>query len=272
MVKHKKTAGAAKATRLKVTAAKAKDVGGTGPDAEKLEGLAADIRAGHRRCLDALKGVIEQARDTGEHLNEAKELVRHGEWTTWVAEHCQFAMRMAQNYMLVARHYDGVLARCGNADEWRLTQFLAVAQELEWERRGKADKAATPAAKAELFAVPPVEVARRREKLREANAADRVRTQAAAAEFVRHQLDTLYAAVRRFAASNAGRGLVSEGIEPIDVGVLLVESLKAGLDPAGLAVAVPPAEEPTAPEQPEQPAAPHDRHQPHGRHPEPLAV
>ena len=263
MAKHnKKAAGTAKS----------KGVGGTVPDAEKtLEGLAADIRAGHRRCVDAMRGVVEQARETGEHLVEAKKLVRHGAWTKWVEDHCRFAMRMAQNYMLVTRHYKGVLAACGKADEWRLTEFLAVAQELEWKRRGKADKVAPPAAKAELFAVPPVEVARRRERLREANAAERVRTQTAAAAFLRQQLDALYAAVRRFAASKAGNGLVGDGIEPIDVGVLLVESLKAGLDPAGLAVAGPPAGEPVAPDRP-APPGPHDPHQADDRHPEPLAV
>jgi hypothetical protein len=252
----------------------AKGVGGRGPDAEKkLEGLAADIRAGHRRCMDAMKGVVEQARDIGKRLIEAKGLVRHGEWTGWVAGHCEFAMRMAQNYILVARHYKGVLAECNKADEWRLTQFLTVAQELEQKRRGKA---VTPAAKASLFALPAADVARRREKLREGDAADRVRTRAVVADFLRQKLDALYAAVRQFAASKEGRGLAGEGIEPIDIGVLLVESLKAGLDPAGLVVAVPPAERPAeppaAPERPEPPPAAPDRHLSSGRHPEPLAV
>lgn len=261
MVKHnKKAAGtAAKANGLKVKAAKPKDVGGTGPDAEKLEGLAADIRAGHRRCLDAMKGVIVQARDIGKHLIAAKKLMQHGEWTGWVESNCKFAMRMAQNYMLVARHYDGVLAKCRKADEWRLTEFLAVAQELDWKRRGKAKKTAKP----DLFAVPTVEVARRQKKLRHRNAAGRVRKQTAVTEFVRQKLDSLYAAVRRFAASKEAQGLVSEDIEAIDVGVLLIESLKAGLNPAGLAVAVPS----TA-----KSAARPDRHQSNGRHHKTLAA
>ncbi len=228
------------------TAAKAKGVGGKGPDAEKeLDALAADIRAGHRRCVDAMKGVVEQARDTGKHLIEAKKRVRHGEWTTWVVDHCQFAVRMAQNYMLVARHYGGVVAECVKADEWRLTEFLAVAQELERTRRGKAAKT-PPAEPRTAFALPADEVAGRRDRLRDRPGNDRLLGDAAVTAFVRQKLDALYAAVRRFAASKATEALAGAELQPADIGILLVESLKAALDPTGL-VAAPAAMEPAAP-------------------------
>lgn len=43
-----------------------------------LKQLASDIQAGHRRCIDSVRGLISQARCIGEWLNEAKKLVEHG--------------------------------------------------------------------------------------------------------------------------------------------------------------------------------------------------
>lgn len=238
-----------------------KSGGGKGPDAEqKLDGLAADIRAGHRRCVDAMKGVVEQARDIGKALEAAKGMVRHGEWTGWVADHCQFAMRMAQNYLLVARHYSEVVAKWGKADEWRLTEFLAVAQELDRTRRGKAAKT-PPAEPAAGFGLPADEVALRRDRLRDRPGTDRLLGDAAVTAFVRQKLDALYAAVRRFAASKATEALAGAELQPADIGILLVESLKAALDPTGLVAAPAAAEPATPPTAPAEPAiAPQNRH------------
>lgn len=104
---------------------------------KKLAALAANIRAGHLKCVDALKNALVTARDVGKHLIEAKKLVQHGQWLHWVADNCVFSVRMAQNYMLVARHYTEVAAASAGTGEWRLTSFMAIAQKLEWKRRGK---------------------------------------------------------------------------------------------------------------------------------------
>jgi hypothetical protein len=37
-------------------------------------------------------------------LLEAQSRVKHGEWTGWVQENCNFGARTAQNYLLLARH------------------------------------------------------------------------------------------------------------------------------------------------------------------------
>ena len=54
-------------------------------------------------------GLIE----IGKNLIEAKTLVRHGEWGTWLETHVGFTVRTAQNYMKLARTFgdwDGVEA------------------------------------------------------------------------------------------------------------------------------------------------------------------
>lgn len=238
---------------------------GQPPDGgQTLDGLAAAIRDGHRKCLHAMKGVVEQARDTGTALNAAKGMVPHGGWTSWVKTKCKVGVRMAQNYMLVATHYDAIVARCARTDAWRLTEFLKVAQQLKREARGKPPGAA---GRPGPFALPPDEIARRRERLRAAAGADRLAAEAAVAAFLRQRLDALYAAVRQFAASKGLKDVAGDGLDAADVGILLVESLKAGLDPAGLALAAEVALSPQA----SGPAAP-ECYEGNGRHPGPLLV
>lgn len=43
----------------------------------------------------------------GQRLNEAKELLPHGEWLPWLEKKVQFSQRTAQKFMLVARAYEG---------------------------------------------------------------------------------------------------------------------------------------------------------------------
>jgi hypothetical protein len=204
----------------------------------RLEVLAEDIRSGHRRCLESLKGVVAQAREIGQSLVEAKGLVKHGDWLPWVESHCHFAPRMAQNYMLVAKHYDAVVARFELADAWRLTEFIAVARELEGNRRDKLRNKKGPAAVArpEPFLAAPEEVERRRLALSEAKRpeVERLQRERVISSFVRERLEALYAAVRRFTRSKSAAAHAGTAFDEPDLGIILVESLQEALDPAGL--------------------------------------
>ena len=157
-------------------------------------------------------------------------------------EHCRFTLRMAQNYMLVARHHDPIVARFGTGDAQTLTDFIAAAHELEHTRRGKTPALAPKGTKPDPFRLPEVEVAQRQQRFRDevrGAGAERVAKEQAVATFVREKVDALYAAVRRFVASKESAGLAGAGLDAADLGMLLVDSLKAALDPAGLLVAEP---------------------------------
>jgi hypothetical protein len=68
----------------------------------RLAVLAAEVRTAHTGVLDAAKTVAERSVEAGKALIEAKSLVKHGEWLTWLKDHCQISERTAQLYMHVA--------------------------------------------------------------------------------------------------------------------------------------------------------------------------
>ena len=45
--------------------------------------------------------------DLGARLNEAKEMLPHGEWLPWLEREMQFSERTAQKFMALAREYEG---------------------------------------------------------------------------------------------------------------------------------------------------------------------
>ena len=45
--------------------------------------------------------------DLGARLNEAKEMLQHGEWLPWLEREMQFSERTAQKFMALAREYEG---------------------------------------------------------------------------------------------------------------------------------------------------------------------
>jgi hypothetical protein len=45
---------------------------------------------------------VQQAIAAGVALNEAKGKLPHGEWLSWLKDHCELSERTAHNYMLLA--------------------------------------------------------------------------------------------------------------------------------------------------------------------------
>jgi len=43
--------------------------------------------------------------EIGKRLNQAKELVPHGEWGKWLEEKVEFTQRTAQKFMRIAKEY-----------------------------------------------------------------------------------------------------------------------------------------------------------------------
>lgn len=209
----------------------------------KLDGLATEIRSGHGRCVEALRGVVTQAAAIGKLLNEAKKLVTHGGWKAWVEDHCRFAMRMAQNYMLIARNHERLVTKFGNDTAgWTLTEFIQMVQKFEHEGQKKPQPtttkadASTPTPPAP-FAMPEAEVEQRERRFREevcGAGSDRVVNEKVITEFVRERVTALYAAVRRFVVSKDVTKLAAHGLDSTDIGMILVESLRAALTPTGV--------------------------------------
>lgn len=239
--------------RATKTAANASGGNLTNEAKAKLDGLAKEIQSGHRQCVEALRGAVTQAAAIGTRLNEAKKLVAHGGWKTWVEEHCRFAVRMAQNYMLVARWHERVVKSENAAAGWTLTDFITLARKLEDEGREKPQPTAPKATtKPDPFRLPVGEVEERQRRFRteiRGATSERVVKEDALAAFVRGRISALYTAVRRFVVSKEAVDLAGEGLDAADLGMLLVDYLKAALDPAGLLVA-----EPVAPSQPAEPS------------------
>jgi|GEM_PF-3428090 len=69
----------------------------------RLTVLAADIKAAHLEIQASAEAMAERALLAGNALIEAKGIVRHGEWSRWLQDHCALSERSAQRYMQMAR-------------------------------------------------------------------------------------------------------------------------------------------------------------------------
>lgn len=94
----------------------------------RLKEIADAANAEHTKIEDSLREGLTRAVSVGNLLNEAKKLVQHGEWRQWIADHCQFSERTAQNYMRISARYPELAKSATVAD---LTYREAVAMLAE---------------------------------------------------------------------------------------------------------------------------------------------
>lgn len=78
--------------------------------------IAERINAEHQACEQAARSALEHARTAGGLLQEAKEMLPHGQWEPWIEESCVFSARTARMYMQVARHWPELEERQRVAD------------------------------------------------------------------------------------------------------------------------------------------------------------
>ena len=71
---------------------------GTAPAPRDIEIITAEILDLKQKAGSAILGI-------GQRLVEAKELLDHGEWLTWLAERAEFSERQAQRFMKLAREW-----------------------------------------------------------------------------------------------------------------------------------------------------------------------
>ena len=72
-------------------------------ESNRLPELATQIHTTYTNALAAIEKGITEAMACGDALTEAKALVPHGQWTTWLKENTQLSERSAQRYMQLSR-------------------------------------------------------------------------------------------------------------------------------------------------------------------------
>jgi hypothetical protein len=93
-----------------------------------LPDLAARIRAEHEATSVALKSSVGHAILAGELLLEAKELLKHGLWLPWLAEHCAISERTAQLYMRCAKNRAAIEANTQRVADLTINEAAALVE------------------------------------------------------------------------------------------------------------------------------------------------
>jgi len=86
------------------------------------------IESAHRATVGAARTAIEHAIECGRLLAEAKALMRHGEWLSWVRGNLTFGVRQAQKYMRLAERADA-LPNANSGAHLSINDALAVVAE-----------------------------------------------------------------------------------------------------------------------------------------------
>lgn len=91
----------------------------------RLPILAIEIRRTHERALAALRSAAEAARQSGDALIEAKILVKHGEWLTFLKE-AGISERTAQRYMRIAKNWDEIAGKTTSVSDLSVNEALKI--------------------------------------------------------------------------------------------------------------------------------------------------
>jgi hypothetical protein len=93
----------------------------TVPLTVELVALGREVAHCHEQVRASLASALEHALQAGDALIRAKQLVRHGEWQSWLREHGGMSVRVAQEYAFLSKRRE----RLGD-----LTQIASVRQAL----------------------------------------------------------------------------------------------------------------------------------------------
>lgn len=83
--------------------------------------------------LDIKQRIGADFLDLGRRLIEARELLSHGEWTSWLEREVDFSERTAQRFMTLAREYDDNPDLAAQLGSTRAFALLAVPEEKREE-------------------------------------------------------------------------------------------------------------------------------------------
>ncbi|WP_421445669.1 DUF3102 domain-containing protein [Agrobacterium tumefaciens] len=80
----------------------------------------------HEAAAVALRSAAQSAREAGAALNEAKTLVPHGEWESWLKANFKGGARTAQRYMRVAKRWPEIMAKTKRMSDLSVNEALRV--------------------------------------------------------------------------------------------------------------------------------------------------
>jgi len=72
----------------------------------ELDQLATEANHRHGAVMEALRNAVYAAKDAGDALHAAKELVPHGQWGVWLRESFDASPETARVYMRVSEHWE----------------------------------------------------------------------------------------------------------------------------------------------------------------------
>ncbi len=87
------------------------------------------INAAHREAFGNAKKAMECAAECGRLLIEAKELVPHGEWGSWIDANTEVGWRQSQKYMRLAKNWEAIEAKSKSNSHLNIEAALKLLRE-----------------------------------------------------------------------------------------------------------------------------------------------
>jgi len=198
---------------------------------KELDTLARQIQDSHKACIGSVRTSLEHAHKTGQLLAQAKKMVPHGKWLPWLREHCQLDVRVAQNYMRIADHYQQIQA------ELQREPDLTLSRALQLVGRGGGAPCENDAVRqvSKLFAASAEDVNRKAGALRsiDRSVRSRVASNQKVCDFIKARLKAIYESVR-FQAVKLAETADGCGEDACQIAWILLTELKKQVEPTAL--------------------------------------
>lgn len=121
--------------------------------------IATEINASHAGAVASAQDAMNHARRCGELLAQVKASLPHGEWLSWLDEHCNVSPRQTQRYIRLFENWDTLAANATRERHFSLNEAMALlaspkrvkrtrehARAIESEPEVKEPRAAAPIA------------------------------------------------------------------------------------------------------------------------------
>lgn len=109
-----------------------------------LDSLASRINAAHEAFENSARLMFSYAAEAGELLLNAKEQVEHGEWLPWLKGNFSWSIRLAENYMRLAKGSQEIAANSQRVANLSLRGALKLLEKPKKKAAKKAAKSAVP--------------------------------------------------------------------------------------------------------------------------------
>lgn len=101
----------------------------------RLPILAAEIKCAHAAARQHAGQALAHAIKAGEHLLEAKQYLKHGEWLPWLRDHTDIPERTAQLYMCLAKHKEVINTKSATVADLSIRGAVAEITKPKWPEK-----------------------------------------------------------------------------------------------------------------------------------------